>query len=30
MIAFQHGYNASARVINTMDKMLETILRLGV
>ncbi len=30
MIAFQHGYNASARVINTMDQMLQTILRLGV
>jgi flagellar hook-associated protein 1 FlgK len=30
MIAFQHGYNASARVINTMDRMLETIIRLGV
>jgi flagellar hook-associated protein 1 len=30
MVAFQHGYNASARVISTMDKMLETIIRLGV
>lgn len=30
MVAFQHGYNASARVINAMDKMLETILRIGV
>lgn len=30
MVAFQHGYNAAARVINVMDKMLETILRLGV
>ncbi|TAL39887.1 MAG: flagellar hook-associated protein FlgK [Spirochaetes bacterium] len=30
MVAFQHGYNAAARVISTMDKMLETILRLGV
>lgn len=30
MIAFQHGYNAAARVINTMDKMLETILGLGI
>ncbi|MCU0847140.1 MAG: flagellar hook-associated protein FlgK [Spirochaetes bacterium] len=29
MIAFQHGYNAAARVINTMDRMLETILKLG-
>lgn len=29
MVAFQHGYNASARVISTMDKMLETIIRLG-
>ncbi len=30
MVAFQHGYNASARVISTMNQMLETILRLGV
>jgi len=30
MVAFQHGYNASARLINTMNQMLETILRLGV
>jgi flagellar hook-associated protein 1 FlgK len=30
MVAFQHGYNASARVISMMDKMLETIIRLGV
>jgi len=30
MVAFQHGYNATARVINMMDKMLETILRIGV
>jgi flagellar hook-associated protein 1 FlgK len=29
MVAFQHGYNASARMINTIDKMLETIIRLG-
>jgi len=29
MVAFQHGYNASARVISTMDKMLETVIRLG-
>jgi flagellar hook-associated protein 1 FlgK len=26
MVAFQHGYNAAARVISTMDKMLETII----
>lgn len=31
MVAFQHGYNAAARVISTMDKMLETIImRMGV
>ena len=31
MVAFQHGYNAAARVITTMDKMLETIInRMGV
>lgn len=30
MVAFQHGYNASARVIDVMDKMLDTILKLGV
>ncbi|MCP4135973.1 MAG: flagellar hook-associated protein FlgK [bacterium] len=31
MVAFQHGYNASARVISTMDKMLDTIInRMGV
>ena len=31
MIKFQHGYNAAARFINTMDQMLETIInRLGV
>ncbi len=29
MVAFQHGYNASARVISVLDKMLETIIRLG-
>jgi flagellar hook-associated protein 1 FlgK len=29
MVAFQHGYNASARVISTIDKMLETVIRLG-
>lgn len=29
MVAYQHGYNASARVISTMDKMLETIIGLG-
>ncbi|CAD7838832.1 Flagellar hook-associated protein FlgK [Olavius algarvensis spirochete endosymbiont] len=31
MIKFQHGYNAAARFITTIDKMLETIInRLGV
>lgn len=30
MVAFQHGYNASARMIAIFDKMLETIIRLGV
>jgi flagellar hook-associated protein 1 FlgK len=31
MVAFQHGYNAAARVISTMDKMLDTIInRMGV
>ena len=31
MVAFQHGYNASARVISTMDQMLDTIInRMGV
>ncbi len=29
MVAFQHGYNATARVIATFDKMLETIIRMG-
>ena len=29
MVAFQHGYNATARVISTFDKMLETIIRMG-
>ena len=29
MVAFQHAYNASARMISTVDKMLETIIRLG-
>jgi len=30
MIAFQHGYNAAARLINTMDQMLDTIInRMG-
>ncbi len=29
MVAFQHGYNANARMISTIDKMLETIIRLG-
>ena len=29
MIAFQHGYNATARVVTTFDKMLETIIQMG-
>ncbi|MBN2039988.1 MAG: flagellar hook-associated protein FlgK [Spirochaetes bacterium] len=29
MVIFQHGYNATARVISTFDKMLETIIRMG-
>lgn len=29
MVAFQHAYNANARMISTIDKMLETIIRLG-
>ena len=30
MVAFQHGYNAAARVISTMDRMLDTIInRMG-
>ncbi len=29
MVAFQHGYNAAARIISTMDRMLETIIKLG-
>ncbi len=31
MVAFQHGYNAAARVISTIDRMLDTIInRMGV
>ncbi|MBU1075762.1 MAG: flagellar hook-associated protein FlgK [Spirochaetes bacterium] len=31
MVMFQHGYNASARVVSTMDHMLDTIInRMGV
>lgn len=31
LVAFQHGYNAAARVINVMDEMLNTIInRMGV
>ncbi|MDA3900665.1 MAG: flagellar hook-associated protein FlgK [Spirochaetes bacterium] len=29
MVAFQHGYNAAARMISTFDRMLETIIGLG-
>lgn len=30
MVAFQHGYNAAARVISTFDKMLEVVIQMGV
>ena len=31
MVMYQHGYNAAARVVSTMDKMLDTIInRMGV
>jgi flagellar hook-associated protein 1 FlgK len=31
MIKFQHGYNAAARFVTTIDEMLDTIInRLGV
>jgi len=29
MITFQHGYNASARLISTMDRMLDVLMRMG-
>ena len=29
LIKYQHGYQASAKVINTMDQMLDIIMRLG-
>lgn len=29
MVAFQHGYNATARVVSMFDKMLDTIIRMG-
>ncbi len=29
MIQFQHGYNASARLVTTMDKMLDILMRMG-
>ena len=29
MIMFQHGYNASARLVTTMDSMIQTLLRMG-
>ncbi len=29
MVSFQHGYNATARVISVFDKMLETLIRMG-
>jgi len=30
MVQFQHGYNAAARVIQTQNELLDTLLRLGV
>lgn len=30
LVAFQHGYNASIRIITAIDKMLESIIRMGV
>ncbi len=29
MIMFQHGYNASARLVSTFDRMLDTLMRMG-
>jgi flagellar hook-associated protein 1 FlgK len=29
MLMFQHGYNASARLVSTFDRMLETLIRMG-
>ncbi len=29
MVQYQHGYNAAARMISTIDKMLETVIKLG-
>jgi flagellar hook-associated protein 1 FlgK len=29
MVAFQHGYNASARFVTTFDEMIETIIQMG-
>lgn len=29
MLMFQHGYNASARLVSTVDRMLETLIRMG-
>lgn len=29
MIMYQHGYNASARIITVIDRMIETIIRMG-
>lgn len=29
LLMFQHGYNASARMVTTVDRMIETILRMG-
>lgn len=29
MLMFQHGYNASARLVSTIDRMIETIIKMG-
>ncbi len=29
MLMYQHGYNASARLVSTVDRMIETIIRMG-
>lgn len=29
MLMFQHGYNASARLVSTVDRMIETLIRMG-
>jgi flagellar hook-associated protein 1 FlgK len=29
MLMFQHGYNASARLVSTVDRMLDTLIHMG-